>query len=403
MKQDRHPYVFRRHARNCANAGPGSREIRFDKCRCPFHADGIYKGQRIRQSLNTRSSQTAERRLNELLAKIDEVQSGEAMTVRTAGDRFLASYEGSAKPSTIRKYKTKIELLADFCTRTRVPLLAEVTIDVLERYRSSRTISLVTWKVELQALRTFFGFCMERSWTSTNPARQLRSPRGIPANSVVPYTHREVSLILAAADQIGGTKYQRGDAPYERQRAKAMVLLLIYTALRVSDVCMLRRDAISWDSAAQKWRMLLRTQKSGEPVFLPILQDLKFALDALPLPRNAPVDCPFFFWNGTTSPRAVVGIAERALATVFKKSGVPKAHAHRFRHTLATRLLGEGHTYELVADILGNSSDVVRKHYAKWSKGRQDNIDRAMQTHFQTGLSTGSVTFQSHLESEVRN
>ncbi len=103
---------------------------------------------------------------------------------------------------------------------------------------------------------------------------------------------------------------------------------------------------------------------------------MKLALDALPRPRKAPEDCPFFFWNGVTSERALVGIAERALAAVFKKSGVPNAHAHRFRHTLATRLVGEGYSYELVADILGNSPSVVRKHYAKWSKGRQDNIDR---------------------------
>src|SRR5437870_4708056 len=56
----------------------------------------------------------------------------------------------------------------------------------------------------------------------------------------------------------------------------------------------------------------------------------------------------------------VVGIAERTLGTVFKRSGVKNAHAHRFRHTLATRLLEQGATFEEVADILGNSPAVVR-------------------------------------------
>ena len=28
-----------------------------------------------------------------------------------------------------------------------------------------------------------------------------------------------------------------------------------------------------------------------------------------------------------------------------------------------------------MADILGNSPVVVRKHYGKWSRGRQDNIE----------------------------
>jgi len=73
------------------------------------------------------------------------------------------------------------------------------------------------------------------------------------------------------------------------------------------------------------------------------------------------------------------GIAERTLAAVFKKSGVQKAHAHRFRHTLATELLGRGASFEDVADILGNSPTIVRNHYAKWSPARQARIDDLME------------------------
>src|SRR5205085_3410229 len=118
--------------------------------------------------------------------------------------------------------------------------------------------------------------------------------------------------------------------------------LLRHTALRISDVCTLRRDAISWDEDDRRWRIFVRTQKTGDPVYLPLPEGLKLALDALPLPRNAPQDCRFFFWNGRSERRAVVGIAERTLTAVFRKSGVKDAHAHRYRHTLATRLLGDG-------------------------------------------------------------
>ena len=54
---------------------------------------------------------------------------------------------------------------------------------------------------------------------------------------------------------------------------------------------------------------------------------------------------------------------------MFKKSGVKNAHAHRYRHTLATRLLEQGATFEEVADILGNSPEVVRKHYGEVVEG----------------------------------
>jgi integrase len=173
-------------------------------------------------------------------------------------------------------------------------------------------------------------------------------------------------------------------------------MVLRHTVLRVSDVATLRKDAASWDADRSTWRVLVRTQKSGEAVYLPIPEMLKLMLDALPLPRNAAQDCPYYFWNGQTSRRAVVGIAERTLGSVFKKSGVKKAHARRYRHTLATRLLGEGASFQTVADILGNTAEVVRKHYGKWSKGHQDNIDRLMLAHFQTAVATNSVTNHSH-------
>jgi integrase len=175
-----------------------------------------------------------------------------------------------------------------------------------------------------------------------------------------------------------------------------MIMLLRHTALRISDVCTLRKDAVSGTSDSETWRVLLYTQKTGDPVFLPIPEALKLILDGLPLPRNAAQGCQYYFWNGQTSKRAVVGIAERTLSAVFKKSGVKGAHAHRYRHTLATRLLEQGATFEEVADILGNSPAVVRKHYGKWSKGRQANIDRLMMAHFDSGVVTNPVTRQSH-------
>jgi site-specific recombinase XerD len=41
----------------------------------------------------------------------------------------------------------------------------------------------------------------------------------------------------------------------------------------------------------------------------------------------------------------MVRAAERTLSTVFTRAEVKDAHAHRFRHTLATELLEKGWTY----------------------------------------------------------
>jgi site-specific recombinase XerD len=141
-------------------------------------------------------------------------------------------------------------LLVAFCEREGISELADVTLDVLEDFRLTREIGLVTWKVELQALRTFFGYCVSHKWMTTNPAKEMKAPRNLKPNEIVPYGFQEESRILAACDEIGGAKYKRTDAIYEQLRARAMVLLLRHTALRISDVCTLRKDAVSWDNDA---------------------------------------------------------------------------------------------------------------------------------------------------------
>jgi site-specific recombinase XerD len=383
--------------------------------------DGLHTGQRVRQALKTRSRQLADRRLAELKRKLD-LQSANEVAMENEGEsgptptaavvalsdavaRFLkthgaigpdGTYRGDSERGTWKKYRCALSFLVSFCEKAGIKALADVTTDCLEDLRETRGIGKVTWKVERQMLITFFRFCISRKWISINPAKDLKAQRNLKPNEIVPYTLREESQILAACDQIGGGKYNRSGARYEQFRGRAMIMLLRHTALRVSDVCTLRKDAVSWDQERATWRVFLYTQKTGEPIFLPIPENLKLILDALPLPRNAGHDCPYYFWNGKSSRRAAVGIAERTLSAVFKKSGVKKAHAHRYRHTLATRLLEQGATFEEVADILGNSPEVVRRHYGKWSKGRQANIDRLMMDHFQTAGVTNPVTRQSH-------
>ena len=92
------------------------------------------------------------------------------------------------------------------------------------------------------------------------------------------------------------------------------------------------------------------------------------------VPRKGVPGCPYYFWSGHAKVKSIVSVVGECVSAVFKKSGVEKAHAHRFRHTLATELLGAGASFEEVADILGDSVEVIKKHYAKWSSARQARV-----------------------------
>jgi site-specific recombinase XerD len=357
--------IWRRHTPACPFSSKGRDYL---KCDCPIWADGYVDGKRVlRKSLGTRDMARARKKASALESPDQRIYR----SVAEAKAAFLAHCESEGlKFSSRRKYRNTLIKLLDFCEKHNVDSVNELTTDVLDRFRAGRGLKPVTSSKELQFLRQFCGFCVDRRWMESNPAKRIKSPRNLKPNDVEPFTSVEVGRIVAACGVIGS-------GAYERLRARAMVLTLRYTALRVGDVALLARDRISRDG--KRWRIFLRTEKNGKPVFLPIPQQLKDALDAAPLPRGLQSESKHFFWNGITSERSMKGIVERAMLSVFRKSAVPHAHAHRFRHTLATELLGRGATFEEIADILGNSPDVVRKHYAKWSVARQMRIDELME------------------------
>jgi hypothetical protein len=93
------------------------------------------------------------------------------------------------------------------------------------------------------------------------------APRNLKPNEVVPYTLHEESSILPANEQIGGGKYNRVGAAYEKLPARAMIKLLRATAPRVSDVCTLQREAVSWDEESKTWRVWIRLRRVANRSF----------------------------------------------------------------------------------------------------------------------------------------
>lgn len=367
--------IWRRHTAECPHRAKGREYL---KCDCPLWADGYTGGKRtLRQSLKTRDMARARKR-----AVLLESEDGPAYKpAKDAVKAFLDHCQsGGLTDGTIRKYRNALDRLAGFCDTEEVDSLEELNTEILDRFRAGRKIKPITASKELEIMRVFFGFCVNRNWLRENPAKRINLPRNLKPNEIAPYTPSEVVAILMACDKIGKRQF-------ERLRAKAMILTFRYTALRIGDVALLARDRISRD--VDGWKIFIRTEKSGQPVFLPVPPDLKEALERVPPPASN-AESRYFFWNGSGKPETHKGHMHRLLQAVFKKSGVAGAHAHRFRHTLATELLGRGASYEDVADILGNSPEIVRKHYGKWSAARQSRINELM-AHVRIGSDQTTV------------
>ena len=367
---------IRRHLAACPHKSKG---VLYLKCNCPIHIHGTHNGKQVRIAADTRNMERAHQILRKIeLGELDPARrQAETKGVSYCVTRFLDHKCANVDEKTKRKYRNALRQFQGFCQRIGRQTLDDVRVPDVDDYGVYRRqkLSALTWSKELQMLRSFFTWCMKREYCKRNPAREVEMPvNPQPEREIVPYTSQQVADILAACDRIGR-------APYERLRAKAMVYVMRYTALAISDTIRLRRSQV-----IEGARIRLDRGKTGKPVNVPVPPEVVRALEAVPTPRNTPATgTEYFFWNGVITERALVGTAERTMAAVFAESGVPDAGTHRFRHTLATQLLEHGATCEDVAAILGNSAKIVEKHYGKWSKNRQVRLDGLLgAVHFST-------------------
>jgi integrase/recombinase XerC len=302
------------------------------------------------------------RRLAELE---EEAISGRARKpIAAAGGEFLSSR--TIESSTATKYTRIMARLKTFAQQRNLANVDQFTLEHLDGYRATRKLNALSWSKELQFLRTFFAFCIKRKWCEENPAKDMEMPPDPKPRPREPYTQDEVIKILAACDTFGRH-------PYERLRARAGILLMRRYGLRVSDVATLEKDRL------RDGRIYLHALKNGAALWLPLFEDVKFALEALPSPQGAPANCKYFFWTGLGARDGHIKTFDRTLQAAFRKSAVPNATAHRFRHTLTTEILVNGGSIEDAANILGDSPEIIRKHYLKWSSDYQQRTVSLLQ------------------------
>ena len=291
------------------------------------------------------------------------------MTLSTASAAWLASQSRYLAPGTLRNYTRIVRALEVWAGKRS---LLDLDKAALQQFFAARAVSQNTAHKETQVVRSFFAFCEEAGCVAVSPARSLKAPRFRPPENK-PYTQEEIIRILAAVDTIG-------QHFYERQRARAAILLMRHHALRISDVVLLRRDAI------QDGRLRVITQKTKTAIDHRAAPEVVEALERLPEPRSVEkvekcgeaVEEGYFFWSGRGSWTSAAANLSATLRSVYRASKVPGAHSHRFRHTRSSEILAVGGSMADVGLFLGISVRIAEKHYCKWMIERQQRIDDLM-------------------------
>ena len=188
-----------------------------------------------------------------------------------------------------------------------------------------------------------------------------------------PYSQAEVEAIRTACGKLKTLGAQH--------RATALIALLSETGMRISDASLLRRDAIQRQDDGQVW-LHFRAKKNGNEVTLP-LQELTYQLLTTLYPVTNTVtnsgSGEFYFHSVSSKPERTIARMERLLSRVFRLSGVPHAHAHRWRHSLASRLAETGADLRLIARVLGDTIEVAEKHYIKLTKEYRGRVAEAFE------------------------
>jgi integrase len=135
----------------------------------------------------------------------------------------------------------------------------------------------------------------------------------------------------------------------------------------MSDACLLSKDQITGN------RLRVRTTKAKKDVSILLPDKVITALNDFK--STTPTH---YFWSGNSELHGLTNLyRNNFLKKVFKDAKV-KGHPHQFRHVFASKLLESGASIENVAAALGNTPQIVAKHYSAWIAARQTVLDQAI-------------------------
>ncbi len=245
--------------------------------------------------------------------------------------------------------------LVHYATQEKLVCLNEFTPDHLAQFRQRWKDQGLSKLKKSERLKAFFRYALDCEWIPNNPAVNLKPPK-VNASGVIAFTQDEIVNIMAACKD---------------ERLKTLLLVLRYSGLSIADAVQLTPNRVDSE------HLILRRTKTGKPVRVLLPKVLIERLSSLPTLNGG-----YFFWNrlsDNSDVQTATGNMRRSLRRVFKAANVPNAHPHRFRHLFVREHLEQDVSLETIADLLGNSVQIVEKHYSNWVPSRQRKLDEAVQ------------------------
>jgi integrase len=399
--------LYRRHCKGCKAKRPDdSRTGKFEegrrgwkKCSCQIFASGTLGGKFKRQCTDNWEWDKAEKVADgweqaeswpvgskrpaavlerEALPELTAPQQGRK-TVHEVLEAYLSNCKSrEIRGSTLAKYKTLTNQLEAYCKLQGYTYIDRLQVTDMDAFYAAWKDGKKGKAKKLERLKGLVRFCLKRKWLTENIAEDLKAPpKASELNAKSPFEDGELKRIYAACDKIHPQlKPGPGYRTWDGQDAKDFIHLSIYTGLRISDICLF--------DVSQRLKgndVYLRMHKTGNPLHTWIPDWLAARLRA-----RAIIHGPLIFRCGVTgNAKQLCDIwRNKRLKQVFRLAGPfkEKPGPHRFRHTFARILLERGVEDTDVAELIGDTVEVVRRYYSKWIPSRQKRLTNILQEAF---------------------
>jgi integrase len=392
--------LYRRHRRGCKGGHPyqfrssefEERKRGWKRCECPIVVAGTLNKKFLRQSTNKWEWDDARAMAGAIEAAGSwdgEVASSalppeplpkptpNRFPIGQATKSFLDEMQETAAFATHKKYRLLMARLSRFSEERGYVMIDHWEPLDVRQFRSTWPVGPQTAVRRMAMLKPFFEYCVSNKWMETNPARAVKNPKGREMGNrgdeqKFPFTDDEIKRMYEACEKYGGTYRHK----WNGEDMADFISLSIYTGLRISDVALFHVDRMQ-----PSGEIRVRTTKAGTHVYTWVPQWLQDRIRD----RAAKHGSRIFGEHQTKSLDVITELWRRKLNIVWEACGPWKVKPtpHRFRHTFARILLQKpGVTVRDVAELLGNTEEMVLKRYSAWVPERQARLTKVLKEAF---------------------
>lgn len=269
----------------------------------------------------------------------------------TVDGYVLACQARRLSPHTISDYTNTLNKFIDY---TGDKYVDEVTRHDIRGFLAVQTVSNKTLLNYHTGLSAFYKWAITEELADTNPTSDIERPRA-GQRMIQPIPKSHIQSILSAANHVTYTRHGKqitAKSPYKR-RHRAMILLLLNTGMRVSELCSLTKSNL--DLSNKSLKIIGKRNKERILYFSPITARALWKYKH---------DYEYVFVTDSGRPLDRNNV-RHIIKRLCKQADVPEYSPHDFRHTFAVNLLRNYPNIYALQQMLGHSTlDMVKRYLA---------------------------------------